>query len=142
MKVRDIMTREVQLAEPHMTLREAAELMKTRDVGFLPVCDGERLVGMVTDRDITVRAVADAKDQWEQRIRDVMSQKVFYCFEDDDVSEAARLMQERQVRRLVVLNRDKRLMGVVSLGDVAVQTRDDRLKGETLEAVSEPTVPR
>lgn|SRR5262245_55340210 len=142
MKVRDIMTREVQLAEPHMTLREAAELMKTRDVGFLPVCDGEGLVGMVTDRDITIRAVADAKDQWEQRVRDVMSPHVFYCFEDEDVIEAARLMQERQVRRLVVLNRDKRLIGVVSLGDVAVQSCDDRLKGETLEAISEPAAPR
>ena len=138
MQVSNIMTKNVQTVAPHATLREAAELMKKHDVGSLPVSDGTRLVGMITDRDITVRAVADAKDQWEQRVRDVMSPDAIYCFEDDDVQTAAQCMQERQVRRLVVVNRDKQLVGVVSLGDVAVQTGDDRLSGDTLQAVSEP----
>jgi len=137
MQVKNIMTSSVLTVAPHATLREAAEMMKKHDVGFLPVSDGTRLVGMITDRDITVRAVADAKDQWEQRVRDVMSPEAIYCFEDDGVDTAAQLMRDRQVRRLVVVNRDQRLVGVVSLGDVAVQTRDERLAGDTLQAVSE-----
>ena len=109
-------------------------------MGPLPVCgDNDRLVGMITDRDITVRAVAEACDPRTTTVQDVMTPDVVYCFDDQDVQEAARLMKEHQVRRLVVLNRDKRLVGIVSLGDLAVETGDERLAGKTVEQVSLPT---
>jgi CBS domain-containing protein len=107
----------------------------------LPVCDGEQLVGMVTDRDITVRATAAGKDPRTATVREVMSKDVLYCFDDQDVSEAARLMESQQVRRVPVLDHSRRLVGIVSLGDVATTTRDDRLSGEVLERVSEPAEP-
>jgi CBS domain-containing protein len=138
MLVKDIMSRDVQVTQPHTTLREAAELMRVLDVGPLPVCDGDRLVGIVTDRDIAVRAVAEGQDCWEGRVRDVMSTDIAYCFEDDDIAIAARQMKEKQLRRLLVLNRDKRLVGIVSLGDLAVHTGASRVSGETLQAVSQP----
>ena len=116
--------------------------MRDLDVGPLPVCgDDDRLAGMVTDRDIAVRAVAEGWDPTAKRVRDVMSEEVVYCFEDQAVEDAARLMRENQIRRLVVLNRDKRLVGIVSLGDLAVETGDEELAGRTLEEVSEPAVP-
>jgi len=138
MQLRDVMTRGVEVIHPDATLEEAAEKMKSLDVGPLPVCDGERLVGMVTDRDITVRATAEGRDPKSTRIRDVMTPDILYCFEDQSVEEAARLMEEKQIRRLVVLNREKRLVGIVSLGDVAVRGADQELSGEVLEEVSEP----
>jgi CBS domain-containing protein len=110
--------------------------MKSLDVGLLPVCEEVRLVGMVTDRDITVRAVSAGADAGSHRVRDVMTSDVVFCYEDQDVHEAARLMEEKQVRRLVVLTRDRRLAGIISLGDLAVQTGDERLAGEALESVS------
>jgi CBS domain-containing protein len=117
--------------------------MKELDVGMLPVCgDNDRLVGTLTDRDITIRAVAEGLDPRTALVRDVMTPSVVYCFEDEDVEEAARLMKDNQVRRLVVLNRDKRLVGIVSLGDLAVDTGDEHLAGSALEAVSEPDMPR
>jgi CBS domain-containing protein len=115
--------------------------MDALKVGPLPVCDGDRLGGMLTDRDITVRATAAGLDPKTTRVRDVMTDEVLYCFEDQNTDEAARIMAEQQIRRLVILNRDKRLVGIVSLGDVAVQTGDDRLSGEVLERVSEPARP-
>jgi CBS domain-containing protein len=115
--------------------------MRELDVGSLPVCDNDRLVGMVTDRDITVRATAGARDPAATWVRDVMTPGIVYCFEDQDVREAARLMEEKQIRRVAVLNRDKRLVGIVSLGDLAAETRDEQLVGGTLGAVSEPGHP-
>lgn len=138
MLVKDIMSRAVQVIQPHSTLREAAELMKVLNVGPLPVCDGDRLVGIVTDRDITVRAVAEGQDCWEGRVRDVMSTDIAYCFEDDDVAIAIRQMKEKQLRRLLVLSRDKRLAGIVSLADLALHTGAEDAAGETLQAVSQP----
>jgi CBS domain-containing protein len=108
----------------------------------LPVCDRDRLVGMLTDRDIAVRAVAEGYDPWTDHVKDAMTPDIVYCFEDQDVKEAAQLMKEKQIRRLVVLNRDKRLVGIVSLGDLAVDTGDEKLAGETLEQISEPAAPR
>ena len=139
MKVKDVMTRGAECVRPEATLQEAAQKMKSLDVGPLPVCDNDRLVGMLTDRDITVRAVAEGKDPRATRVRDAMTEGICYCFEDDDVADAARLMKEQQIRRLVVLNRDKRLAGIVSLGDLAVETGDEHLAGQTLEHVSQPT---
>src|SRR3954454_21482891 len=116
MKVSEMMTRGAECTRPDVTVQKAAERMKALDVGSLPVCgDNDRLVGMLTDRDITVRAVAEGQDPKTARVQDVMTPDVLYCFEDQDVSEAVRLMEENQVRRLVVLNRDKRLVGIVSL---------------------------
>jgi len=139
MQVKDVMTRGAQCIAPDATLQEAARQMKGLDVGPLPVCENDRLVGMLTDRDITVRAVADGKDPCKTHVRDAMTEGIAYCFEDDDVADAARLMKEKQIRRLVVLNRDKRLAGIVSLGDLAVETGDEHLAGKTLEHVSQPT---
>ena len=107
-------------------------------VGSLPVCENDRLVGMLTDRDIVVRAIADGCDTKTTTAREIMTPDIVYCFEDQDVQEAARLMEQNQIRRLVVLNRDKRLVGIVSLGDLAVETGDEHLTGKTLEKVSEP----
>src|SRR5829696_6661330 len=122
MRVREVMTRGVECTSPDATLQEAAAKMKSLDVGPLPVCDNDRLVGMITDRDITVRATAEGEAPTAVRVRDVMTPDVIYCFDDQDASEAARLMEQNQVRRLVVLNRDKRMVGIVSLGDLAVET--------------------
>jgi CBS domain-containing protein len=139
MKVSDIMTREVEVIGPKATLQEAAEKMKALNVGMLPVCDGERLIGVLTDRDITLRGTVEGSDPTKTTVADIITPEVVYCFEDQDSSEVAALMQKRQIRRLIVLNRDKQLVGVVSLGDLAVQTRDEELAGKTLERVSEPS---
>jgi len=138
MQVKDVMTRGAECVGPETTLQEAARKMKGLDVGPLPVCDNDHLVGMLTDRDITVRAVAEGKDPRTARVREAMTEGICYCFEDDDVADAARLMKEKQIRRLVVLTRDKRLAGIVSLGDLAVETGDEQLAGKTLEEVSQP----
>src|SRR5262245_56067255 len=120
MKVFDVMTQGVECIRPEATLREAADKMKALDIGPLPVCENDRLVGMLTDRDITVRATAAGVPPGLGQVRDVMTPDIVYCFEDQDIVEAAQLMEQNQIRRLVVLNRDKRLVGIVSLGDLAV----------------------
>ena len=111
--------------------------MRDEDIGALPVGENDRLIGMVTDRDIAVRGVAEDRAPETTTVRDVMSEKVYYCFEDDDVEDAARCMAENQVRRLPILNRDKRLTGIVSLADIA-QTGEECEK-TALEGVSEPS---
>jgi predicted transcriptional regulator len=127
---------------PDRTLDEAAAQMKRLDIGLLPVCDGSQLVGILTDRDITVRSVAQSEDPTSHQVRDIMTPDAVSCFEDQDVAEVARLMQEKQIRRVLVLNRDQRLVGVVSLGDLAAATGNEQLAGETLERVSDPTPPK
>ena len=141
MRVSEVMTQGVECIGPDATLQEAAAKMKSLDVGPLPVCDNDRLVGMVTDRDITVRATAEGDAPTDVRVRDVMTPEVIYCFDDDLVEDAARLMAAKQVRRLVVLNRDKRMVGIVSLGDLAVKTGDEQLAGNALDGISEPNQP-
>jgi len=146
MQLKEIMTPHVEVIDPDATLEEAAEKMERLDIGPLPICDGERLVGMLTDRDITVRATAQGRNPKRTRVRDVMTETVFYCFEDQDVREAAEIMEQAQIRRLVILNRDKRLVGIVSLGDLALHTgQEDPAEeeaGETLAAISQPTQPQ
>jgi len=142
MQLKDVMTHGVEVVNPGTTLQEAAEKMRRLDVGPLPVCDGDRLVGMLTDRDITVRAVAEGCDPTTTPVREAMTPEIIHCFEDQDVQEAARLMAQYQIRRLPILNRNKRLVGMVSLGDLAVSTGDQRRVGEVLEQVSEPAEPR
>ena len=140
-QVKDIMTRNVEVVHPEGSLREAAQKMAALDVGMLPVCSGDQLVGMLTDRDITVRATAEGRDPKTTRVHEVMTPEVVHVFEDDDVSEAARIMTEQQIRRLVVLNQSKQLAGIISLGDLAVHTGDTQQAGQTLEGVSEPSEP-
>jgi CBS domain-containing protein len=142
MRVNEIMTRRVEWIWPDASLHEAAERMKALNVGVLPVCNEDRLVGVVTDRDITVRATAEALPPELGRVSDVMTRKVVSCFEDDLVASAVRIMEDNQVRRLMVLDSEKRLVGIVSLGDLAVKVGDDQLSGQALEEVSEPATPR
>jgi CBS domain-containing protein len=137
MKLKDIMTREVEVIHPDDPLQIAAQKMRDRDIGFLPVCDGDRLIGVVSDRDIIVRVIAEGRDSKAMMGRNLATAPVIYCFEDQDVDEAAQIMQENQIRRLVILNRDKRLVGVVSLGDLAMNRSADQ-SGEVLQSVSEP----
>jgi len=116
--------------------------MKKLDIGPLPVCgDNDRLLGLVTDRDIVIRAVADARDLQETKVQDIMTPDIEYCHDDHPVEHAARLMREKQIRRLAVLNSDNRLVGIVSLGDLATETSEE-LAGNALEGISEPSAPR
>jgi CBS domain-containing protein len=142
MKISEIMTRDVEVAAPGDTLRSAAQLMADLDVGVLPVTDDGQLVGMITDRDITVRAVAEGKDPRTTRVREVMTEEVIYGFEDQEIDDAIRVMEQKQIRRLLVMNRDKRLVGIVSLGDLATESGDARKSGEVLQDVSEPSQPQ
>ena len=138
MRVREVMTPDAVVVGADMTLAEAARRMKLLDVGPLPVVDGRRVVGMVTDRDITVRATSEGVDPKAAFVRDVMTAEVVACLEHDDVRAAARMMQLTQLRRLVVVDDDGQMVGIVSLSDIARQTRDERLTAETLEGMLEP----
>jgi CBS domain-containing protein len=140
MKVSEVMTPRVECIHPEATAQAAAELMKALDVGGLPVCDNDRLVGMLTDRDLVVRAVASGDDPKATTVRDNMTAGMIYCFEDQNVEEAAHLMKDKQIRRLMVLNREKRLVGILSLGDLALETQDEHLAADTLERISEPAL--
>jgi CBS domain-containing protein len=137
MQIRDIETHHPQTIRPDCTLIEAAQMMKQMDIGALPVCEGERLVGMITDRDITVRGLGQGCNPHLTRVQQIMTRQIIYCGEDQDVKEVARLMEQKQIRRLPVLDENKRLCGIVSLGDLAVRTHDEPLAGEVLERVSE-----
>jgi len=139
MKIRDVMTRSVELVNPDTSLQEAARKMRETDTGFLPVGENDRLAGTLTDRDITIRAVAEGRDPKSAKVRDAMSDELVYVFEDAETAEAADLMAQRQIRRLPVLNQDKRLVGVVSLGDLATRTPDDDVVGQTVQDVSKQT---
>jgi CBS domain-containing protein len=140
MKLSEIMTREVVIIQPDDSLQSAAKKMKDRNIGFLPVCDGEDLLGVLSDRDITIRALGDGIDVNVMLSRDLMTTPAIYGFEDQDVSEAAKIMAENQIRRLVVVSRDdKRVVGVISLGDLARNGITD-LSAEVLQKVSEPEV--
>jgi CBS domain-containing protein/ferritin-like metal-binding protein YciE len=139
--LRDVMTPDVEVIHPDATLQEAARKMKAMDVGPLPVAEDGRLVGILTDRDITIRATADGLDPTATLVREIMTPDVIYCFEDGGIYEAARLMEQYQVRRLPVVNQERQLLGIVSLGDIAVQSGHPRLTGEVLAKVSEPSEP-
>src|SRR2546428_6689943 len=138
MQLKDIMTPGVEVIAPEASIYEAAEKMSHLDIGPLPVCDGERLVGMLTDRDITVRAVAADRDPLTTQVRDVMTPDVVYGFDDQDIQDAARLMEQYQNPRLPVLNRSKQLVGMVAMGDLAVHAGSQPVAAEVLEQVSEP----
>lgn len=136
MNISEVMSQDVRIASPTDTLQQAAQMMRDIDAGVLPVGENDRLVGMLTDRDITIRAVAEGKAPDTCRVGDVMSPDIRYVYEDESLDDAARTMGELQVRRLPVLNRDKRLVGILSLGDVALMEKDSA--GEALKEVSAP----
>lgn len=137
MRVSEAMTRDVRVASPEQTICEVAKIMKEIDAGSMPVGDNDRLVGVITDRDIAVRAVAEGKGP-ETKVRDVMSkEQVMYCYEDDDTSNVAKNMAQIQVRRLPVVNRDKRLVGIVALADIA-QNETQGTAGKAVKGVSKP----
>lgn len=139
MKIREIMTPNVSVVAPNATLKQVAQQMRDLDVGALPVCDGTNLIGMLTDRDVTIRATAEGLDPNSTTVATVLgSGEVVYCFEDQDTEEAATLMGDKQIRRLPILSRDKKLVGIVSLGDLAVQTGKKKMVGDALEDVSQP----
>jgi CBS domain-containing protein len=112
--------------------------MHALDIGMLPVCSGDRLVGALTDRDIVIRAVAKGYDPIKTPVKEVMTQQIYYCFENDDVEDAAAIMEGKQIRRLPVINSQKRLVGMISLGDLAMRTHDEHLVEEVMERVCEP----
>jgi len=136
MRVSEAMTPDVCIASPEQSIAEAARIMAEIDAGVLPVAENDRLIGMITDRDIAIRAVAAGKGA-ETPVREVMSREVKYCFEDQDTEDVAENMAEIKVRRLPVLNRGKRLVGILSLGDLAI-CEDPDCTGEALSGISEP----
>ena len=139
MRLSEVMSRDVQIANPDDTLAEAALRMSDHGVGALPVCNGRKVLGMVTDRDLVVRGIARHLDPETTQVQRCMTEGVQWCFDDEDVEAAARKMAEHQVRRLIVVDRDKNLVGMVALADVA-RAASDRLSGDTLESISEPSL--
>jgi CBS domain-containing protein len=130
------MTRDVKVVSPDQSIREAASVMSECDAGSLPVGQDNRLVGVITDRDIAIRAVAQGKGP-DTRVRDVMSAEVLYCFEDEDAEHVARNMSDNKVRRLPVLNREKQMVGIVSIADLALNAKPDTV-GSAVAGISRP----
>ena len=136
-RLKDVMSRDVKLVAPDSTIREAAQQMRDGDFGMLPVAENDRMIGAISDRDIAIRAIADDKGP-ATTVREVMSEGICWAYEDDSVEQAATIMSERQVRRLPVVDRDKRLVGIVSLGDFAVDSTDIEPAAEALSGISQP----
>ena len=136
MKIKEVMTEDVALADPQMSIADAARMMERCDAGALPVGEDDRLVGMITDRDIAIRAVAKDLSP-ETPVSEVMSKEVLYCFADEDVEHVIENMGEQQVRRLPVLDREKRLVGIVSLGDLVANAKP-KTSGQAITAISRP----
>lgn len=139
-RIADVMTRGVRTLGPHDTVLKAAQAMEEMDVGAILVCDGDRLVGVLTDRDIVLRAVAKNRDHDQTLLGEVMTTDPCWCFEDQSVDEVVDAMREGQLRRMPVVDRDRQLVGIVSLGDLAVKA-DEGQAGEALEQISEPAAP-
>lgn len=139
MKVQDVMSREPFVCDPDSPIAEIAAQMRDLDIGMIPVCAGKHLEGVVTDRDIVVRAVAEELDPIGTVAEDVMSTDVVHCDQEDDIAKAAETMRQYQIRRLLVLDRKKQLVGVISLGDIATQAADPGLSAATLQEISQPS---
>ncbi len=138
MKVREIMSTHVRQIESHVMLSDAAERMREYDVGILPVVEDYKTVGLITDRDIVVRAIAAGMDPRATAVKESMTPEIAHCDEDDDLQPAARLMEDQQIHRLVVLNHEGTVVGILSIGDLAFRTSDEHLAYEVLERVCEP----
>jgi|SRR6185503_2079235 len=136
--LKNLMSRDVKVISPDMTIGDAAKKMRDGDFGMMPVGDDDRMIGSISDRDIAIRAVAEGKDAGT-KVRDVMTEGIAWAYEDDTVEQAARIMSERQVRRLPILNRDKRLVGIVALGDFAVERSEMKPAAEALSEISKPS---
>ena len=141
MKVKEIMTDNAETISSDANLIQAAQKMKSLEVGALPVWQEDELVGMITDRDITIRATAEGKFPSHTFVSEVMSPEVFYCLEDDDIKDAAKIMEEKSVHRLLVFNSDYEPVGLISLSDLAVKSHNEHLTCEVLERISEPACP-
>lgn len=137
MLAKEVMSLKPEFLPPSATLKQAADQMRTHDYGFVPVGENDRLIGVVTDRDIAIRAVAEGRDPNKTTLRDIMSKEVFHCKEGDKVETVAEQMETLQVRRLIVLNKDKRMTGIISLGDIATKCNNTKLCSELAEAVSQ-----
>ena len=137
-QLKDLMSRDVKVINPDMSIGEAAQYMRDGDFGMMPVGEDDRMIGTISDRDIAIRAVAEGKDA-DTKVRDVMSDGIAWAYEDDSVEKAAKIMSERQVRRLPVVNRDKRLVGIVALGDFAVESSEIKPAAQALSEISKPS---
>ena len=137
MKIKEIMTKNPQYVSSGDKLSLAAEKMRTLDVGFLPVVDSGKISGVLTDRDIIIRAIAKHKNPEEAKVKECMSSGSLTCYDDDDVKKAIKLMEDKQIRRLPIINHQNKIVGVVTIGDLALETHDQKLSGEILEKVSE-----
>jgi CBS domain-containing protein len=144
MQIREVMTERAEVISSQAPAIEAAAKMRDLDIGALPVCDGEKLEGLLTDRDIAVRLVAEGLDASMTKVNEIMTPGATYCFDDQTLDEAASVMEAAQIRRLPILDRDKRLVGMLSLGDLAVRahaSEDRELADEALKNISEPSEP-
>ena len=137
-QLKDLMSRDVKVINPDMTIADAAKQMRDGDFGMLPVGEDDRMIGTISDRDIAIRAIAEGKDS-DTKVRDVMSEGIAWAYEDDSVEKAALIMSERQVRRLPVVNRNKRLVGIVALGDFAVESSEIKPAAQALSEISKPS---
>jgi len=136
-RLKDVMSPIVEVISPEATIKEAAQQMRDNDFGLMPVGENDRMIGAISDRDIVIRAVAEGKSP-STKVRDVMSEGLVWAYDTDTVEDAAELMGEHQIRRLPIVNADKRLVGIVALGDFAVQSSDIGLAGEALSDISKP----
>jgi CBS domain-containing protein len=140
-KLRDIMTGNVETIAPNATVQEAAKKMKDLRVGALPVCEGDKLIGIITDRDLVMRVLAEGRDPKTVIVDDALTINVVFCFEDEGVERASQLMAKHQIRRLPVMSSTKRLVGIVTLGDLAVHGKNPEVSGDVLQQVSIPARP-
>lgn len=136
-KIKELMSRNVLVISPDETIREAAQQMLKGNFGMMPVSENDRMIGSISDRDITIRAVADGKNP-DTKVREVMSEGIHWAYEDDSAAKVAELMSEHQIRRMPIVNTDKRLVGIVALGDFAVDSADIAVAGEALAEISQP----
>lgn len=136
MLAKDLMTKKPEFLPPSATLKQAADQMRAHDYGFIPIGENDRLIGALTDRDLAVKAVAQGWDPNKKTVREVMHKGVHYCWENDSLEKVIKQMEELQVRRLIVLNKDKRMTGIISLGDIATKAHNPELCSELTEAVS------
>lgn len=141
MKVNEIMTSDFEKIASTSSLFEAAQRMKLSNIGFLPVQEGDKLIGLLTDRDLVIRGLAEGLDPRSTPVKEIISSDIVYCYEDESVEDAARLMEDNQVRRLIVVDHHQTPVGIVSIGDIAVKSGQEQLAGEILERVSEPATP-
>lgn len=141
MQIKEIMTKNVKVIPENAAVRDAAKLMKDIDVGSIPVVNSKEVVGIITDRDIVLRSTAEGRNPNDTMVREVMTVDFYFAYEDEDIQEAARVMSDKQIRRLPVVNRQNELVGIVSLGDLSVDAGKDKISADTLEKISKPARP-